>query len=102
MTDKLKELKNALSESGKASFTNQDILSIGKSLGIDHNNTYKVIRKMHKIRRGVYTLEAPKVVAPAANVEAKVAFRGVASVSNDEVYVPSVDPTSNGVSITPL
>ena len=93
MTDKLKELKIALSESGKASFTNQEILSIGKSLGIDHNNTYKVIRKMHKIRRGVYTLEAPKVAAPAANVEAKVAFRGVASVSNDEVYVPSVDPT---------
>ena len=93
MTNKLNELKNALSESGKASFKNQEILSIGKSLGIDHNDTYKVIRTMHKIRRGVYTLEAPKVAAPAANVEAKVAFRGVASVSNDEVYVPSVDPT---------
>ena len=91
-------LKNALAETGKNSFTNQEILSIGKSLGIDHNNTYKVIRKMHKIRRGVYALETPKVVAPVSsgssqNVDQKVAFRGVASVSNDEVYVPSVDQT---------
>lgn len=86
-----------LKETGKSSFRNQDILTAAAENGINHADAYKIIRKMHKISRGVYSFTAAPVSiqAPIASsiIENKVALRGVSSVSSDEVYVPTVDPT---------
>jgi MoxR-like ATPase len=93
-----KSLKSILQESGKSSFTRADILAIAKNNGIELKTAYQTINNLHRLQRGVYTLEAPVVSAPVASempqtAMANIAFRGVASVSNDEVYVPAVDPT---------
>ena len=93
-----KSLKSILVESGKASFTRQEILAHAENNSIDVKVAYQTINNLHRVKRGVYSLEAPAVSAPVASevpqtAMANIAFRGVASVSNDEVYVPSVDPT---------
>lgn len=97
--NKDKSLTEALKSRGQFSYRNQEILEIARGLGIDHNDAYKVIRKMYKLSRGVYTLDAPSAPTPAAEptpstaIANHVELRGVASVANDEIYVPSVDPT---------
>jgi hypothetical protein len=93
-----KSLKSILAESGKASFTRQEILAHAEDNSIDVKVAYQTINDLHRVKRGVYSLEAPAVSAPVASevpqtAMANIAFRGVASVSNDEVYVPSVDST---------
>jgi len=96
---KIEKLKNTLKSLGKSSFRNQEILSIAAEHGIDHNDAYKVIRNMHKISRGVYTFEAPAAApavsspVPSTSIANRVEMRGVSSVSDDEIYVPNVDPT---------
>ena len=97
--NKNKTLTEALKSRGQFSYRNQEILEIAHGLGIDHNDAYKVIRSMYKLSRGVYTLDAPSAPTPAAEptpstaIANHVELRGVASVANDEIYVPSVDPT---------
>lgn len=91
-------LKSILAESAKASFTRQEILALAKENGIDVKVAYQTINNLHRVKRGVYSLEVPAQSAPATpeipqTAMANIAFRGVASVSNDEVYVPGVDPT---------
>ena len=93
-----KSLKSILAESGKASFTRQEILAHAEENSIDVKVAYQTINNLHRVKRGVYSLEAPAVSAPVASevpqtAMANIAFRGVASVSNDEVYVPAVDST---------
>ncbi len=93
-----KSLKELLQDAGQASFTRQEILSIATENSIDTKLAYKLIGSLHRLKRGVYSLNAPAVSAPVApevpqTAIANIAFRGVASVSNDEVYVPPVDPT---------
>ena len=93
-----KPLKELLQDAGKASFTRQEVLAVAESNGIDVKVAYQTINNLHRVKRGVYSLEAPAISAPVApqmpqTAMANIAFRGVASVSNDEVYVPSVDPT---------
>ena len=92
------KLKNALSETGKSTFARQEILSISRSLGLEDKSAYKLMRDMNRVKRGVYSFDAPTPVAPVASeapatAMANIAFRGVASVTSDEVYVPAVDPT---------
>ena len=92
LTEKLKSLD-------KTTFKNQEILSLAAENGIDHNEAYKVIRSMHKVARGVYSFVASSAPTPTAeptpstSIANHVQLRGVSSVANDEVYVPSVDPT---------
>jgi MoxR-like ATPase len=93
-----KSLKTILAEVGKATFSRQEILSIAVENNVDTKVAYKLLNDLHRVKRGVYSLEAPAVSAPAApeiptTAMANIAFRGVTSVSSDEVYVPSVDPT---------
>lgn len=93
-----KSLKTILAEVGKATFSRQEILSIAVENSVDTKVAYKLLNDLHRVKRGVYSLEAPAVSAPAApeiptTAMANIAFRGVTSVSSDEVYVPSVDPT---------
>jgi len=97
--NKNKTLTEALKSRGQFSYRNQEILEIAHGLGIDHNDAYKVIRSMYKLSRGVYTLTGPSAPTPSAEpapstaIANHVELRGVASVANDEIYVPSVDPT---------
>ena len=97
--NKNKTLTEALKSRGQFSYRNQEILEIAHGLGIDHNDAYKVIRNMYKLSRGVYTLTGPSAPTPSAEpapstaIANHVELRGVASVANDEIYVPSVDPT---------
>jgi len=92
LTEKLKSLP-------QSTFKNQEILSLAAENGIEHNEAYKIIRSMHKVARGVYSFVAPSAPTPAAEpapstaIANHVELRGVASVANDEIYVPSVDPT---------
>jgi MoxR-like ATPase len=91
-------LKSLLAEAGKATFSRQEILTIAGENSVDTKVAYKLLNDLHRVKRGVYSLEAPTVSAPAApeipaTAMANIAFRGVTSVSSDEVYVPSVDPT---------
>ena len=94
-----KSLKSLLAETGKSSFKNQEKLAIGKENGFAPKAAYSLINKsLFKIKRGLYSLEIPSSNAPVPpempqTAIANIAFRGVASVSNDEVYVPTVDPT---------
>jgi hypothetical protein len=91
----IEKLTEMLKETGKASFRNQEILSIADENGVNNAEAYKVIRKMYKVARGVYSFDVPQVTAPIVSsiIENKVSLRGVSSVSSDEVYVPAVDPT---------
>ena len=92
LTEKLKSME-------KSTWKNQEILSLAAENGIEHNDAYKIIRSMHKISRGVYTFNVPSTPAPVATpapstaIANHVELRGVASVANDEIYIPSVDPT---------
>lgn len=93
-----KSLKTILAEAGKVTFSRQEILTIAGENSVDAKVAYKLLNGLHRVKRGVYSLEAPVVSAPAApempaTAMANIAFRGVASVSNEEVYVPPVDPT---------
>ena len=92
LTEKLKSME-------KSTWKNQEILSLAAENGIEHNDAYKIIRSMYKISRGVYTFNVPSTPAPVATpapstaIANHVELRGVASVANDEIYIPSVDPT---------
>lgn len=93
-----KSLKTILAESGKDSFTRQEILAHAKENNIGLKVAYQTINNLNRVKRGVYSLEAPAVSTPITSevpqtAMANIAFRGVASVSNDEVYVPTVDST---------
>jgi MoxR-like ATPase len=93
-----KSLKTLLAESNQDTFSRQEILNIANENGIDIKLAYKEINKLHRVKRGVYSLSVPATNAPKPSempqtAMANIAFRGVASVSSDEVYVPPVDPT---------
>ena len=93
-----KTLNTVLRETGKSSFSNKEIMIVATANGFDPKDAYKEINNLHRVKRGVYSLEIPAISAPVApqvpqTAMANIAFRGVASVSNDEVYVPAVDPT---------
>ena len=97
---KKEQLTQTLKSLGKSSFRNQEILAIAAENGIAHNEAYKIIHSMYKVARGVYSFDAPSVSptppspAPQSTVIANhVELRGVSSVSDDEIYVPAVDPT---------
>jgi len=93
-----KSLKTLLAESNQDTFSRQEILNIANENGFDLNLAYKEINKLYRVKRGVYSLSMPATNASKPSempqtAMANIAFRGVASVSSDEVYVPPVDPT---------
>jgi MoxR-like ATPase len=97
---KTEQLTQTLKSLGKSSFRNQEILTIAAENGIEHNEAYKIIRSMYKVARGVYSFDAPSVSPTPPSPEPQstaianhVELRGVSSVSDDEIYVPAVDPT---------
>lgn len=77
------------------SFTMKEIESAAARLNITKSKLRSVISNINKIKRGVYSFNfSPKPVAKVANTDSKISLaQGVSSVSNDEVYVPKVDPT---------
>ncbi len=77
-------------------FTMSEIESAAARLDITKSKLRSVITNINKIKRGVYSFSlAPKPVAKVtAKTDSKINLaQGVSSVSNDEVYVPRVDPT---------
>lgn len=95
----MNELLELLKSASQANFTRQEILAIAAENGIDVKDAYGVINnKLNRVKRGVYTTETIMSSTPVTpevpqTAMANIAFRGVASVSNDEVYVPAVDST---------
>jgi midasin (ATPase involved in ribosome maturation) len=73
----------------------KEIESAAARLNITKSKLRSVISNISKVKRGVYSFGfAPKPVAKVANTDSKINLaQGVSSVSNDEVYVPRVDPT---------
>ena len=79
----------------KTEFTSAQIKDAAEAAGENPRSAYVNIRYTKKcptVRRGVYNLESlmPKSAKKPA---AKMAIKGVASVSNDEVFVPDFDET---------
>ena len=93
----MNKLIEILKAAGKANYTRQEILAHAENNGISTKDAYGVINNtLNRVKRGVYSVDAP--VAPVTSevpstAMANIAFRGVASVTNDEVYVPAVDAT---------
>jgi hypothetical protein len=79
----------------KTEFTSAQIKDAAEAAGENPRSAYVNIRYTKKcptVRRGVYNLESlmPKSTKKPA---VKMAIKGVASVSNDEVFVPDFDET---------
>jgi len=95
----MNKLLNILKDTGKTHFTNKEVLKIAEDNGFAPKDAYKVISKsLNRVKRGLYTTETIVPSTPVTpevpqTAMANIAFRGVASVSNDEVYVPAVDST---------
>jgi hypothetical protein len=80
-----------------SNFTSKQIKEAAESIGENPRSAYVNIRYTNKcptVRRGVYNLESmmPKSAVPT-KAKVAMAIKGVASVSNDEVFVPEFDET---------
>ena len=73
-------------------FTTAELKQAARDSGLNIKSTYNQLKKKYpKVSRGVFNLEA--ALSPFRNNNTTIKNVGVSSVSNDEVYVPSTDPT---------
>jgi hypothetical protein len=94
-------LTEALRNSGKSSFKRQEIITVGRNLGMEDSSIYKTINKLNRVTRGFYSLSEvskPQVNKEPQQIEStqiknRIANRGVSSVSSDEVFIPKTDPS---------
>ena len=74
-------------------FYPKTVLAVAAELGIKERDAYKFVTSQPKVRRGVYNLEAQLLPFRTKQAEAPQMSGGVASVVNDEIFVPDADPT---------
>ena len=94
-------LTEALRNSGKSSFKRQEIITVGRNLGMEDSSIYKTINKLNRVTRGFYSLsevQKPQVNKEPQQIEStqiknRIANRGVSSVSSEEVFIPKMDPS---------
>ena len=76
-----------------------DLMSAGKAAGFSEKETYKFIQTLPKQKRGWYYLDGGASVTapvPTEKLSAAKKFKlatSVASVVDDEIYIPKSDPT---------
>ena len=78
----------------KTEYAPGDLMAVAQSLGYTKAEGYKLAHAMPKVRRGIYNLEA--AILPFRNdpqAKEKPLVTAVASVMNDEVYVPQTEST---------
>ena len=76
-----------------------DLMTAGKAAGFSEKETYKFIQTLPKQKRGWYYLDggaSVKAPVPTEKLSAAKKFKlatSVASVVDDEIYIPKSDPT---------
>ena len=76
-----------------------DLMAAGKAAGFSEKETYKFIQTLPKQKRGWYYLDggaSVKAPVPTEKLSAAKKFKlatSVASVVDDEIYIPKSDPT---------
>jgi len=74
----------------RTDFSPNEVIEVAKTLGMKSSPVYKYITSQPRVKRGVYSLSAQ--ILPF-NQEEKAPMTTVASVMNDEVFVPSKEDT---------
>ena len=75
----------------RTDFKPDEVIEVGKSLGMKASPVYKYITSQPKVKRGVYSLTAQ--VVPFKQEEVNKPMASVSSVVNDEVFVPQKEDT---------
>jgi hypothetical protein len=75
----------------RTDFKPDEVIEVGKSLGMKASPVYKYITSQPKVKRGVYSLTAQ--VVPFKQEEVNKPMTSVSSVVNDEVFVPQKEDT---------
>ena len=75
----------------RTDFKPDEVIEVGKSLGMKASPVYKYITSQPKVKRGVYSLTAQ--VVPFKEEEVNAPMTSVSSVVNDEVFVPQKEDT---------
>ena len=75
----------------RTDFKPDEVIEVGKSLGMKSSPVYKYITSQPKVKRGVYSLTAQ--VVPFKQEEVNKPMTSVSSVVNDEVFVPQKEDT---------
>ena len=75
----------------RTDFKPDEVIEVGKSLGMKASPVYKYITSQPKVKRGVYSLTAQ--VVPFKEEEVNTPMTSVSSVVNDEVFVPQKEDT---------
>jgi midasin (ATPase involved in ribosome maturation) len=75
----------------RTDFKPDEVIQVGKSLGMKASPVYKYITSQPKVKRGVYSLTAQ--VVPFKQEEVNKPMTSVSSVVNDEVFVPQKEDT---------
>jgi hypothetical protein len=73
-------------------FYPKTVTAVARELGIKDGESYRFTTSQPKVRRGLYNLEA-QLLPFRSKQEAPQMSGGVASIVNDEVFVPDADPT---------
>jgi hypothetical protein len=73
-------------------FYPKTVTAVARELGIKDSESYRFTTSQPKVRRGLYNLEA-QLLPFRSKQEAPQMSGGVASIVNDEVFVPDADPT---------
>jgi hypothetical protein len=75
----------------RTDFKPEEVIEVGKTLGLKSSPVYKYITSKPKVKRGVYSLTAQ--IVPFKQEEVKAPMTSVSSVTNDEVFVPQKEDT---------
>jgi hypothetical protein len=75
----------------RTDFKPDEVIEVGKSLGMKASPVYKYITSQPKVKRGVYSLTAQ--IVPFKQEEVSQPMTSVSSVVNDEVFVPEKEDT---------
>ena len=75
----------------RTDFKPDEVIEVGKSLGMKASPVYKYITSQPKVKRGVYSLTAQ--VVPFKQEEVNKPMASVSSVVNDEVFVTQKEDT---------
>lgn len=75
----------------QTNFSPKQVIAVAREIGLKDSDAYKFTTGYPKVSRGVYNLEAAVVPFKSKETESNMSG-GVQSVTNSEVYVPSIDP----------
>jgi hypothetical protein len=74
-------------------FFPKTVTALAEELGIKSGEAYKYTTSFPKVRRGLYNLEAAVIPFREKKDASPQMSGGVASIVNDEVFIPDADPT---------